>query len=498
MKAPRSAFLSWLHQHYRGALFLTVLLTAGLFRFYRLTTLPPGLSPSEASAGLKALSGLATAPDKLGDYLFTLLQLGAIKLFGQTALALRIIPAVAGVLAVILCYQWARAWFGRRVAILTAFLLAVTPWAVTMSRTGVSTSLVPLWQMLALWLITMALHRQNALWSLLAGLSLGLGVFIDGTWWFAVVAIVVAAAPAVVARKRLGLGVRPLLTGLAAMLLPALSLAISALVKPGALKGLAEQAPTPARLLDGVARVAAMFNLHGDDSYVFNLSGMPMLNFFVGVMFIIGLLILIGQLRRTKYLALFLLLVVGALPAAIAGRPDAARAIGALIPALTIAAIGINYMLERWYQTFPINAAARSAGLTAMVFVLAMTGYQGYNQYFIAWAQTRSTYDAHSEGAVAMAKFLRESVYEGKQYVLVEPERRSVVDYLSRRNNYSIITLEQIDGLPGEEVAQFIIARSQEDDALKKLRSKHPKARLTPYLSDVTNDELFSVFEVRK
>lgn len=502
MKAPRSAILSWTHQHYRGALFLLVMATAGLFRFYRLTTLPPGLSPVEATGGLEAvglnMADLLAAPGNLSGSLFNVLQLVGLKTLGSTALALRLLPAVAGVAAVALCYLWARAWFGRRVAVITAFLLAVTPWAVTLSRTGISSSLVPFWQMLTLWLLTMALHRRNTLWSVLTGLSLAAGVYIDGVWWFLVLALVVAAAPAIIARARLGMGMQQILAAACALLVGLIPIIVAAATRPNSITQLFSQLPSPARLADGLARSVGMFNLHGDDSYVLNLGGMPMLNFFVGVMLIIGILILLGQLRRTKQLALFLLLVLGLVPVAIGGRPDAAKAVGALIPALVIAAIGINYMLERWYQTFPINAAARSTGLTAMVFVLAMTGYQGYNQYFIAWAQTPATFEAHSEHGVAIAKYFREAVYDGKKYLFVDPKTEPVVLFLSRGSDYQKLSPDQIDSLGADETAQFVIAKDLKDETIKKLRAKYPKARLTPYLSDYNNAELFSVFEAKK
>jgi hypothetical protein len=500
MKAPRSAFLSWLHQHYRGVLFLLVVGAAVLFRFWRLTTLPHGLSPVEAAAGLEALHPRVALGDfsLLTGWLFNLMQFLSIKVLGNSALALRVVPALLGVVSVMLCYQLVKSWFGRRVAVLTALLLAVTPWSVTLSRTGVSSSIIPFWLVLSLWLVTRALQKGSIIWFLLAGLTLGSGVYVDGIWWFAVAAILFASVPAVFFRNRLGVGSKQFLLAAVALLAALLPAITSTVLNPKALGQLFSQLPATTRILDGLARVAAMFNLNGDDSYIYNLGGLPMLNFFVGVMFIVGLLIILGQLRRTKYMLLFLLLIVGMLPAAITGRADAARGAITLLPALVLAAIGINYMLERWYQTFPINAAARSAGLSAIVFVLAMTVYQGYNHYFIAWAQTRAMHEAHAEGAVAMAKYLKESVYEGKQYVLLEPQLRPTLQYLATGVDYQMIELEQVDGLT-DETAQFVISYSLENEAVKKLRVKYPKARLTPYLSDFSNNqELFSVFEVRK
>src|SRR6185437_13695530 len=101
--------------------------------------LPPGLTSSTARIGLQALNlvdhGSFPGLNSANNYapLFVWLQALSIKLFGATEIALRLWPATLGTLAILTAWLWARAWFGTRIAWLTAFLLAVTPWAVTMS-----------------------------------------------------------------------------------------------------------------------------------------------------------------------------------------------------------------------------------------------------------------------------------------------------------------------------------------------------------------------------
>ena len=81
-------------------------------------------------------------------------------------------------------------------------------------------------------------------------------------------------------------------------------------------------------------------------------------------MFVAGLLVAISRLHERRYRLLLLFFVVLLLPALLTtvGVPNAARAFAAAPIVLTLAALGISYMLELWYRTSPINSAARTTG----------------------------------------------------------------------------------------------------------------------------------------
>jgi 4-amino-4-deoxy-L-arabinose transferase-like glycosyltransferase len=141
---------------------LLVLGTGAFFRFYLLNTLPPGLYDTSARLGLQALDlsehGWLPGLNAVNDFapLFTWLQAISINLFGHTELALRLWPALLGSLAVLTTWLWARSWFGARIGWLAAFLIAVTPWAVTLSRDDIPTAIFPLLVTTTLWLATRA------------------------------------------------------------------------------------------------------------------------------------------------------------------------------------------------------------------------------------------------------------------------------------------------------------------------------------------------------
>src|SRR5205823_2107137 len=114
-------------------------------------------------------------------------------------------------------------------------------------------------------------------------------------------------------------------------------------------------------LVDNVLKTAGMFNFHGDENYRHNLGGQPELNIFTGAMFVLGLLICVANLRRLPYFALLAVFGVMLLPEVLTaeGIPHSLRAIGALPACAVLAALGVSYLLDRWYAVFPINSTAR-------------------------------------------------------------------------------------------------------------------------------------------
>ena len=120
-----------------------ILLLAVFFRFYKLDSLPPGLFPDEAANGLD-IFGILERQDYRVVYntngsreaLFFYMQAVFVHFMGNTTLALRMAPALMGVVSVLVIYLATKAWFNRRTALVAAFFFAVNPWIVTIQRNG--------------------------------------------------------------------------------------------------------------------------------------------------------------------------------------------------------------------------------------------------------------------------------------------------------------------------------------------------------------------------
>jgi 4-amino-4-deoxy-L-arabinose transferase-like glycosyltransferase len=121
-------------------LVLVLGIAAGM-RLIALDQAPPGMLPQEAIIGnaAVALHETGSMPDGFGrDVPFVHLQAFAVSLFGASPEALRVLPAVLGLLTILGTYLLARRLFDQwQIAAISAFLMAVGFWPVHMSRIAV-------------------------------------------------------------------------------------------------------------------------------------------------------------------------------------------------------------------------------------------------------------------------------------------------------------------------------------------------------------------------
>lgn len=133
----------------RNLALLFVILLASVLRLYKIGVVPPHLFADEVSNGYNAYSILKTGRDEYGNFLpltfksfgdynpafsvYTLVP--AIAIFGVDQFSLRITSAVFGIAAVALTYFLSKKIFqSRLIAVLSALLLAISPWHLQFSR----------------------------------------------------------------------------------------------------------------------------------------------------------------------------------------------------------------------------------------------------------------------------------------------------------------------------------------------------------------------------
>ncbi len=171
------------------AIVILTLVTAALLRIPHLDQVPNGFFLDEASRGYDAYAILRTGADQYGvfrpifaegldDYtptLYTYLVVPFVAILGPTETAVRLPAALVGTATVGLTFLAARAFFGRRVGMAAAVMLAISPWHILPSRTGTEWILLPAFALLGLWLLRLGLERPRCL--LWGGLVLGLGLY---------------------------------------------------------------------------------------------------------------------------------------------------------------------------------------------------------------------------------------------------------------------------------------------------------------------------------
>ena len=158
---------------------ILILLVAALFRFVGVTQSPPALNWDEASIGYNAYSILKTGKDEWGEFLplnfrafgeqklpgMIYASIPGIAIFGLNDFGVRVTPALLGVLSVYLIYLLAYKIFAKKeLALASAFLLAISPWAVHFSRVAFEAGLALALTLLSLYFLVLAGSKPKYYW----------------------------------------------------------------------------------------------------------------------------------------------------------------------------------------------------------------------------------------------------------------------------------------------------------------------------------------------
>ncbi len=491
----KKAAYSAVNQRLGTILFILVVLVAAGMRLWSLGSLPPGTSLSEAHWALISLKlsqhfsfGQLLGGSNAGFAAYV--GVGAIVMaLRASILALRYMNAIWGIMAVAGLYFWVKDSFGRRAALLASFLMAVSPWAITLARSNLPLNLA----IFALvWLCFFAQRAYKiGKWGYWIGvvITMTVGCFSTRLFWlvpiiFALVIIVLLV------QKKLSQHKLPLMITsiviLAAVAIPLLLVIVIGKTNPAAglvrsaLNGATGTVVVAKVSLENAGKTVMMFFTAGDEDYTHNLGGVALLNTFVGLMFLLGIMLAVVRRSRMKFSFLLLGLGVLLLPSIIGVNivaPDAYRAALALPFVFALAGVGANYLLTRWYEMFPINTTVRSLGLSFVLLLLLMTAYQGYRQYFVAWAQDPQTFVAYREDLVAAARYNNQD--STSNYIIADTDEQAVVAVVrASADTPGVGTIESLEQLPLATKPKLVIIPADSalsiQDLRRRVEAKYP------------------------
>lgn len=154
----------------RKWLLIGTVLLGGVLRLSWLDRLPAGFNPDETSFGYNAYSLLKTGRDEWGKPwyrlwgenllsfgddrypLYAFLTVPSVAIFGLNEFATRLPNAILGTLAIIAIYGLAKVWFKDEwIPLLSALLLSISPWHISLSRGAFETNSLTLFIPLAIY-----------------------------------------------------------------------------------------------------------------------------------------------------------------------------------------------------------------------------------------------------------------------------------------------------------------------------------------------------------
>lgn len=161
---------------------VAILLLAAFLRLYKISEVPPGVNRDEASIGYTAYSLLQTGKDEYGRafplsfesfgdwklplYIYTTVPF--VKIFGLNELAVRLPSALAGIFTVLLTYFLIMELFHKSptvtlYSLLSALLLALSPWHIHLSRVESESNLAVLLIVVAVVLFLKGINTKRSM-----------------------------------------------------------------------------------------------------------------------------------------------------------------------------------------------------------------------------------------------------------------------------------------------------------------------------------------------
>lgn len=171
-------------------LLILIVFLAFSLRFYKVTEIPPSLNWDEVSITYNAYSILKTGLDEWGvSYPLHFKSYGEYKLpaqiyasipgiaiFGLNELGVRITPIIYGSLTVLLLFFLGRLLFkSTKVGLLSAFLLAISPWHIHLTRGSFESSFAVFWVVLGMWLLIKGFSEPK--WGIVAMIPFAISVY---------------------------------------------------------------------------------------------------------------------------------------------------------------------------------------------------------------------------------------------------------------------------------------------------------------------------------
>lgn len=179
-----------MRQKYAVWILLALITILGFsFRIYRITEVPPSLNWDEVSIGYNAYSILKTGRDEwgvkfpvffksYGEYKLPVQIYGSIPgiaVFGLNELGVRITPVVYGTMTILVIFFLGRVLLGNAVGLVSAFLIAISPWHLQLTRASFESSFALFWFCLGLWLLIKGFEK--GIWWVWAVIPLSISIY---------------------------------------------------------------------------------------------------------------------------------------------------------------------------------------------------------------------------------------------------------------------------------------------------------------------------------
>jgi hypothetical protein len=377
----------------------------------------------------------------------------AMPIWGFTPFGARLITRLVGMLLIPVTHRLVKRLLGRRVALVTGWVLALTWWPLFFSRVALrgltlslffTVAIVFLWRGLGLGRRPAGEAPDPVHWP-----SLIVGSALTGLTWYTFTAARAVTVLLPVFLAYLGLFrfvehrrlVRVGLVTIGVAALIAAPFVYEMVVHPGVPETRLDQlggilaelrAGNPLPLLEQSARTAGLFMLTGDPNWRYNLSGRPPFGPALGGLAILGVLLSLLRWRQPCYFAPVVWTLLGLAPSLLTPEaPSFVRGIGALPAVAVFPGIGAVALWD-WLK----RRVGRRAGMALPVVLALILGVNGgtvFRDYFALWPVQLEVREIYQASLTEAFKDLVVSGFEGPLWIsepFLDDRNLLLADYL--------------------------------------------------------------------
>lgn len=421
-------------KNYVFLLFLILLLSAFL-RFYHLGAIPPSLYTDEADQGYNAYSLMLTGSDEHGVFLPvslrsfgdwkpplpTYLMIPFVFFLGLTETSVRLPSAVLGTASVFLAWLLLKTLFksvkgSGKISLLSAFVLAVSPWHIFQSRAAMLVSVAFFFLLTGIYLFIKG--KGKVVFYYWGVFFLSLSIYS----YYGLRVVVPLITVLLIFNRHFLTRIKIWLPSLLLGLIILLPLGVGFIRNPDVLLGRAKTVsvfydqgpklrlwelisqdtvntdPILARFFHNrvylyAKEIAGNFFAHfdplylfikGDNSQPFTIPGMGILYFLDGILIILGLVFLFGKKLPYRFF-LILFLIISVIPASLTFMvPSSNRTFNAVFPFSVFIALGVFRLTKIQKLSFTLTV------LTSVLYTVSFTYFM--NIYFIKLPKNFSRY----------------------------------------------------------------------------------------------------------
>ena len=476
---------------------VAILVLAFAVRVYHLDTLPAGLWYDEAD-NLAEARRIQADPGSTPVYvpstnlpsLYLLPIAAVVDLTGVTVTSGRIVSVAFGLAGVVVVFLLVRVMLGPPLALVAAFLLAVSRWEINWSRIGMHGVTGPIFAALTAYLMLRALRSGRLSDYGFAGGALGLGLWFYASLRFLPLVLgFMLLHHLVFQRPETRKFLIRVLVMVAVMLAVAAPVFQTAIVdsdrffdrtRVTSVFSVTSFGDAIGEIWKSLGAHALMFNDQGDANPRHNLPKAPMLDFMSGVLLVLGLGVALASWRNLALVSLPFWVFIMVLPGVLTlpwEAPHSLRSIGA-VPAIVILvtlAIGAVWTVGRaapW-------AAVRRGTPAVILALLGWIAFLNVNTYFGEQASHPEVYASFSTVETLMARHMLEQQRQGYSLFVSRQFKHGLsTALLANEPRYEVIRAPMEIPLDpeGAWLGASIYLEPREESVFRLLRAYYPDA----------------------